>query len=207
MRAAHAALLLLLLTACATPPPTVTPSTTEIAFPDPGRPFDATAILAAMRDSRRPGGVPTELQTDAIAGAVAGAIWTVDGEPWTTMAIGGSCGSDTCTLEVAGGRPDTTGEDAWAFSVTPATDAVTVIDARLGSVPEGVAGRADAIARASEGALLDGLILASASWLPPPDDGRIVLAYRTGDEEGSCRREVAVDTGNGTVSVTNSVDC
>lgn len=207
MRVARAALVVLLLAACAAPLPTATPSMTEIAFPDPGRPFDATAILAAMRDSRRPDGVPTELQTDAIAGAVAGAIWTVDGEPWTTMAIGGSCGSDACTLEVAGSRPDTTGEDAWAFSVTPATDAVTVIDARLGSVPEGLAGRADAIARASEGALLDGLALASASWLPPPDHGRIVLAYRAGDEEGSCRRDVAVDTGSGAVSVTNSADC
>ncbi len=207
MRVARAALFVMLLAACATPLPTVTPSTTEIAFPNPGRPFDATALLAAMRDSRRPGGVPSELQTDAIAGAVAGAIWTVDGEPWTTMAIGGSCGPEECTLDVAGSRPDAAGEDAWTFSVTPATDAVIVIGAQLGSVPAAVASRADAMARESVGAGLDGLVLSSVSWLPPPDDGRLVLAYRAGGEEGSCRRDVTVDSRGGGVILMKSLDC
>lgn len=204
-RGARAAVLTTLLVACATPLPS--PATTPVAFPEPGRPFDAATILAAMRDSRRPGGVPDELQTDAIATPVADFIWTVDGEPWTTMAIGGSCGPDECTLEVAGSRPDAAGEDAWAFSVAPATDAVTVTGAKLGSVPEALSDRADAMARGSVGAQLDGLILASVSWLPPPDDGRYVLAYRAGDEEGSCRRGVAVDTRSGEVSLTESLDC
>jgi len=55
--------------------------------------------------------------------------------------------------------------------------------------------------------LPEGLVLGSASWLPPPDDGRLVLAYRAGDEEGSCRREVTVDARSGGVSVTESLDC
>ena len=65
----------------------------------------------------------------------------------------------------------------------------------------------DAMARESVGGRLEGLVLGSASWLPPPDDGRLVLAYRAGDEEGSCRREVTVDARSGGVSVTESLDC
>ncbi|HEX7197446.1 MAG TPA: hypothetical protein VF364_11515, partial [Candidatus Limnocylindria bacterium] len=62
--------------------PSATASPKAFDLPEAGRPFDAEAILAAMRDSRRPGGVPDEMQTDAIAAAVADAIWTIDGEPW-----------------------------------------------------------------------------------------------------------------------------
>lgn len=209
-RVARAAILAILLAGCGAPSsPSATPAeTTEISVPEPGRPFDGAQVLAAMRDSRRPGGVAEPLQTAEIADAVADAIWTVDGEPWTTMAVGGSCGADECTLEVGGSRAGAAGEDAWTFNVVPATGEVTVLGAQLGSVPDALVAHADRLARdADTDGLLDGLILAGHGWQPPPDDALLLLAYRAGDEEGSCRRDVRVDVRDGDVVIGEGVDC
>ncbi|HUF07048.1 MAG TPA: hypothetical protein VMP86_06630 [Candidatus Binatia bacterium] len=209
-RGARATILALLLASCGGPSsPSPSPAeTVEVAVPEPGRPFDGAGILAAMRDSRRPGGVAEPLQTAEIAGAVADAIWTVDGEPWTTIAAGGSCGPDECTLEVGGSRAGAAGEDAWTFHVVPAAGEVTVLSAQLGSVPDELVANADRLARGADAdGLLDGLILAGHSWQPPPDVALIILAYRAGDEEGSCRRDVSVDVRDGEVAIGEGVDC
>ena len=42
-------------------------------------------------------------------------------------------------------------------------------------------------------ATLDGLLLTSARWLPPPDGGQFVLAYRGDGEEGSCGLDLTLD--------------
>lgn len=194
-----------LLAACGAPAvssPTPTPSpgpattsndlspspTPHAGLVEPGRPFDAEALLAAMRESTRPGGVPDQLQTDAIAARLADAIWTFDGEPWTTMAVSGSCGSKHCTLDVAGTRPGTEGDDVWVFQVTPDSGAVELVSANLHSLPADVVDALDEQAR--EATDLKGLLLASARWLPPPHAGDFVLSYRSGDEEGSCMRDI-----------------
>ena len=197
----------MLIVACGGPVTSVAPSSTPMPLPQAGHPFDSAAIVTAMRESRRPGGVPDELQTDAIAAAVAETIQTIDGAPWTTMAIGGSCGPEHCTLEVSGGHPDALGDDVWSFDVVPASKTVTVVGTSLGSVPRDLAERADATARGTEPALLEGLVLASATWMLPPDAGRLLLAYRSGDEEGSCRRDVTVDLATGEMEVGAGVDC
>ena len=62
--------------------------------------FDAATLLGAMRDSRRPGGVPDQLETELIAATLAETLWTFGGKPWTTWPSAGSCGAQTCTLEV-----------------------------------------------------------------------------------------------------------
>lgn len=196
---------MILLTACGSPaPPPPEPSWASI---EPGHPFDGETILAAMRESRRPGGVPDGIETPAIAADVADAIWTFDGEPWSTMSIGGSCGPSTCTLDVSGSRPDDLGEDVWTFSVAPATGQASVIDSQLGSIPSDVVELADQAVRASSsGAQVGELVIGSVSWLPPPD-GRLVLAYRSGGEEGSCQRDMSVDTTSGRVQLERGVDC
>jgi hypothetical protein len=209
-RGARAAILALLLTACGAPSsPSASPAqTVEVAVPEPARPFDGAQILAAMRDSRRPGGVAEPLQTSEIATAVADEIWTVDGEPWTTIAVGGSCGPEECTLEVGGSRAGAAGEDAWTFRVVPATAEVAVLGAQLGSVPDELVANADRLARdANDDGLLDELILAGHGWQPPPDDALLLLSYRAGDEEGSCRRDVTVDLRGGEVTIGEGVDC
>lgn len=165
------------------------PSPTPVAdVIEPGQPFDAEALLAAMRDSTRPGGVPDQLQTDAIAAELADAIWTFDGEPWTIMAVSGSCGSKHCTLDVAGTRTGTEGDDVWVFQVTPESGAVELVSANLHSLPSNVVEVLDEQVR--EATNLDGMLLASARWLPPPHAGDFVLSYRSGDEEGSCMRDI-----------------
>lgn len=209
-RGARGAILALLLAGCGMPSsPSAPPAqTVEISVPEPGRPFDGAQVLAAMRDSRRPGGVAESLRTAEIADAVADAIWTVDGEPWTAMAVGGSCGPDECTLEVGGSRAGAAGEDAWTFNVRPAAGQITVVSAQLGSVPDALVANADRLARGADAdGLLDGLILAGQSWQPPPDDALLLLAYRAGDEEGTCRRDVSVDLRDGEVAIGEGVDC
>jgi hypothetical protein len=191
----------------ATPAASASPSATPDLVPEPGRPFDAADVLVAMRESRRPGGVPAELQTDEIADAVAEQVWTFDGEPWTDLVIGGSCGPETCTLEVAG-RPDgALGEDLYVFSVTPSTRTVVLVSADLLGVPENLLDDLDATARAGVDQPLEGLSLLGVRWLPPPDAGQYALAYRPGGEEGSCGLDVVLDAASETVVSADEVNC
>lgn len=178
--------------------PTLTPSEAPgpvgIELPAVGTPFDAATIVAAMLESRRPGGVPDELETDAIAGAVAAAISTFDGLPWTTMAASGSCGPDSCTLELGGARPDSHGDDLWIFDVRPADGTVAVTTAELRGLPNQLLPVLDGLARSLlPAATLDGLLLTSARWLPPPDGGQFVLSYRGDGEEGACILDLTLD--------------
>lgn len=207
--------------ACSGPPPaTSEPAATPAAsviIGDPGntlslrptgRPFDAQDILQAMRDSRRPGGVPAELQTEAIAAAVADTIWTLQGDPWDTISTGGSCGADACTLEVAGSAAGDVGEDVWVLSVAPASTEVEVVSADLHAIPGATADAVDRAARAAEGgAALDRMLLTSVRWLPPPDDGTFALAYRSGDEEESCSIDVRLDIVGGELTEVATSGC
>ncbi len=179
-----------------------------VALPDPGRPFDATTILEAMRDSRRPGGVPDELETDAIATALADAIWTMDGEPWTTMSTGGSCGPQSCTLEIAGAGTGAPGEDLWVFEVSPDIGDVGVMSADLRSVPSELVDQLDALTRfLFDRRPLADLALTNVRWLPPPDESQFVLSYRSSGEEGSCGADITVDAMVPNVVSDQILDC
>ncbi|MGH2417958.1 MAG: hypothetical protein ACRDFY_06465 [Candidatus Limnocylindria bacterium] len=189
----------------AAPTPT---SSSVIALPQPGRPFDAAAILAAMRDSRRPGGVPDEIETDAIAIALADAVWTFDGAPWTTTAAGGSCGPQTCTLELAGTRDGLAGDDLWVFSVSPATGRVEVVSAELRSLPADLPAVLDGLVRTLDvDGSLSSLIPTSVKWLPPPAGSAFVVSYRSGGEEGSCGADVTLDALGGAIVAEQVVGC
>jgi len=184
------------------PPPAVRESAAVEASPAsvPGRPYDADAVLTAMRQSRRPGGVPDVLETEPIAAAIADELWTWSGEPWTSLTVGGACGPERCSIDVAGAPAEAVGDDLYQLSVSLADGAVTVVGTELRGYPPDLEARLDAIARAGAGGdQLEGLALQRARWLPPPDDGRFVLAYRSGGEEGSPAADVTVDLEAGTV--------
>lgn len=179
-----------------------------IDVPAPGKPFDAADILAAMAGSRRPGGVPAELQTDEIAAAVADVLWTFDGSPWPSITAGGTCGSDACTLELAGRAADAVGEDVWVLRIDPASGSVEVETTDLHAVPPALADQLDAHARRAQiDPRIDDLLVTSVRWLPPPDDGTFQLAYRSGNEEGSCSVGVEVDARTGSVEATSATGC
>jgi len=206
-----------LLTACAAfppPPPTSNPAAPSpngggLALPEPGRPFDASALLAAMRASRRPDGVPDRLETETVASTLAESIWTFDGEPWTAISAGGSCGPDSCTLEISGAQDDAQGDDLWVFTVAPATSAITLVSADLRSVPLPLVDQLDALARSllAPAAALDGLTLVNVRWQPPPDAGQFVLGYRSGGEEGSCGADVTLDAVRSEIVSGGSSNC
>lgn len=198
------------LAGCATAPPTRPPASDGPPGPSsppsaggsgetgplsqPGQPYTGEALLEAMRSSRRPGGVAPELQTAPVADALAELLWSVDGAPPDDMALSGTCGDTSCTLELVAVRDDADGEDIWRFSVDPETGAVTVVDAELGAVPGPVREALDRAAReGAPSALLDELFLASARWSPPPSAGVFELRYRSGDEEESCMVDLAFD--------------
>ncbi|MDQ3689114.1 MAG: hypothetical protein M3406_03595 [Chloroflexota bacterium] len=214
-----AAALAMALASCGGPGPTIpvagqTPSRSEtpaadgLALPDSGRPFDAVTIIEAMRDSRRPGGVPDELETDAIAAALAEEVWTVDGEPWATMSTGGSCGPQTCTLEVAGAATGAQGEDLWVFEVSPNSGDVRIVSADLRSLPSELIGQLDALTRAlSNGRIGADLSLTNVRWLPPPHASQFVISYRSGGEEGSCGADITVDALVPSVVSERVLDC
>ena len=138
--------------------------------------------------------MPDQLETEPIAAAVAASVVTFDGLPWTTMAASGSCGTDSCTLELAGTRPDSHGEDVWIFDVRPAEGTVAVTTAELRGLPNELVPALDVLARSLlPAAPLEGLLLTSARWLPPPDGGQFALSYRGDGEEGSCGLDLTLD--------------
>lgn len=177
------------------PTATLEPGDSQAAMP--GRPYDAEAVLAGMRDSQRPGGVPHQLETDEIAGVVSRELWTWDGQPWQVLSIGGACGPDSCSLDVAGSRGDTSGADLYSFVVDPASRAVTISTTDLHAYPGGLDVSLKAAARAAGGESLDGLAFVGASWLPPPHAGRYWLAYRSGGEEGAPGLDLLIDLASG----------
>ena len=217
----------LALAACSSPPPPDSADPSVVAAPTagasgiigdpgspislrpPGQPFDADDILAAMRDSRRPGGVPEELQTQDVAAAVADLLWTLEGEPWETITAGGSCGAGDCTLELAGTAAGAAeNEDLWVLSVDPERAAVDVVTADLHAVPSDAVEALDRMARSADGGgALNDLLLTSVRWQPPPDASRFVLAYRSGDEEESCSMDVELDIESVTVTEVASSGC
>ena len=161
-----------------------------------------------MRTSTRPDSVPDVLETDALAGMLAEAMWTFDGEGWSTTAAGGSCGSTSCTLEIAGSRADYPGDDLWVFEIDPSAGDVNLVSAELRSLPDDLVADLDDLARSAvDGDLLDGLELTTAKWLPPPQEGSFALSYRAGTEEGSCAVELTVDARAGTITDEETEDC
>ena len=172
-----------------------------IVLPTPGRPYDAGDVLVAMRESRRPGGVPGELEQEAIAAAVAAELWTFDGEAWPEIVAGGSCGAETCTLELAGTPDGAVGEDLYLFEVRVATATLEGVFPALRGFPEPLLAELDAWARGHwPDQPLPG-VLASGRWLPPPEPGRFVLSYRAGGEEGSPAVDAVLDLAAETVEL------
>lgn len=214
------------ITACATdpaPPPSSVLGSTSDATPTeaagsvppsagfgltPGRPYEASDLVDAMRDSRRPGGVPVELQDEGIAAALADRLWTIGGQPFTDIAAGGSCGPTRCTLELSGSADGSSGEDVWVFAVDPATGSVEVVTADLHAVPANLATALDRLARGLDrDGRLDGLLFTSVRWLPPPDENRFLLAYRSGDEEESCSVDLELDAAAGRITDARQSGC
>jgi hypothetical protein len=167
---------------------------------DPGRPHDASDVLTAMSESRRPGGVAPELQTNAIAAQVAVELWTWNGEPWARLTATGSCGSTSCTLEVIGSAEDSAGADTYSFSVTTADWQVHLVATDLHGYPPEIETALDQAARAAlTSSELEGMALVGARWLPPPETGQYWLSYRSGGEEGSPGLDVLLDAVHGVV--------
>lgn len=190
------------------PSPTLVPSTPPLDLGEPGRPFDVPDLLEAMGSSPRPGGVPDQLKTGAIAAALAERIWTFSGAPWPQVVAGGSCGPERCTLEVGGTPSGALGEDLYVFSVVPASEAVELERAELRGLPESLLSELEALARGAmpEDALA-GLRLVSARWLRPPNDGKFVLSFRSGEEEFSCGVDLTLDARRAAVTEQQTVNC
>jgi hypothetical protein len=179
-----------------------------ISLRPPDHPFDADDILTAMRDSRRPGGVAEELQTEEIAAAVADTIWTIQGDRWDAISTSGACDAGQCSLELAGSAAGDAGEDVWVLSVDPATAEVAVVNADLHAIPVETADAIDRLARSVEGGeALDELLLTSVRWHAPPDGHVFALAYRSGGEEGSCSMDVRLDVVSGELSEVSASGC
>jgi len=161
-----------------------------------------------MRTSQRPGGVPDQLETQAITAALAERIWTFGGATWPTFAAGGSCGPESCTFEIGGTPEGAQGEDLYIFSVVPASGDVELLDANLRGIPTALVADLDALARELYPEVgLAGLVLAGVRWLPPPDDGQFELSYRSGGEEGSCGIDITLDAAAPGIVSDRTNDC
>jgi hypothetical protein len=180
-------------------PPQSSPAESPGLVPAAGQPYDAAAVLGAMRASTRPGGVPDEIETRPIAGAIGELVWTWAGTPWETVSVGGACGPTECTVELAGSSAGAAGADLYTFAVDPADGTVTLESTDLHGYPAALDTVLDELAREAAGDAMDELALVSARWLPPPDAGRYWLAYRTGGEEGAPGLDLLLDAATGEV--------
>jgi hypothetical protein len=201
------------LAACATPTPSDGPTGSEGAASQsesgqlasgapaatPGHPYDADELLTAMRGSTRPGGVPDQLETDAIAAALAEQIWTWDGEPWAIISVGAACGESQCSVDVAGSKEGVAGADLYTFNVSVGDGTVDLVTTDLRAYPAALDASLDRVARAAGAAELGALSYAGAQWLPPPDEDRYRLAYRSGGEEGAPGVDLLLDLATGEV--------
>lgn len=185
----------------ATSTPHATPAPTgAIPPPTTARPYEAADVLSAMRGSRRPGGVPDQLETTGIATQVAATVWTWQGGPYPALVVGGSCGPASCTLEVSGAPPGAAGADLYAFSVALPSGTVELAASDLHGYPSGLDALIDATVRDRLGPdALDGLALSGATWQLPPRVGWFWVAYRSGGEEGSPGLDVLVNLASGEV--------
>jgi hypothetical protein len=174
--------------------------TAGVTLAEPGTPYGVDEMLDAMASSRRPGGVPAELQNNQVAATLAHQAWTWDGAPWESLSISAACGPDACSLELAGSPAGAAGADLYSFSVDPDARRVELLATDLHGYPESLEADLDAAARAAlEPSRLEGLALVGARWLPPPDTNRYWLAYRSGGEEGSPSLDVLLDLASGEV--------
>jgi len=180
-------------------PPQPSSTASAGAIPAAGQPYDGAAVLAAMRASTRPGGVPDEVETEAIAQAISEGVWTWSGAPWETVSVGGACGPSECTVELAGSPAGGAGVDLYTFAIDPAAGTVAPESTDLHGYPAALDPVLDEMARDDAGDELGELTLVSARWLPPPDAGRYWLAYRTGGEEGSFGLDLLLDAASGMV--------
>ena len=94
------------------------------------------------------------------------------------------------------------------FEIAPGTGSVTVASADLSSLPIEIVDPLDDLARMLfRPGRLDGLVLASVRWLPPPSGGQFVLSYRSGGEEGSCGADVTIDAVMPEIVEDRPIDC
>jgi hypothetical protein len=175
------------------------PAESQDLVPAAGRPYDGATVLAAMRASTRPGGVPDEIETEPVATAISELVWTWAGRRWEILSVGGACGPAECTVELAGSPASAAGADLYTFAVDRANGTVTLESTDLHGYPAALDAVLDELAQDAAGSELDGLALASASWLPPPDAGRYWLAYRSGGEEGAPGLDLLLDAATGEV--------
>ena len=181
--------------------PIATSSPAWLILPTPGRPYTADDVLSAMQGSRRPGGVPDELESPQIASAVALQLWTFDGQPWASLTAGGSCGPQRCTLELSGVPVGASAEDLYILNITTSTGEVSVDSAELRGLPASVLEDLGQFARAHwPDAPIPGPLV-TGRWLPPPEFGAFVLSYRSGGEERSPALDVRVDVTTGAVDL------
>ena len=175
-------------------PPSATASATATAArfsASPGRPYDAAAVLLAMRPSRS--GVPTDIEHEEIAAELARRIWTFDGLPYARLKLQAFCDETTCELYVTG-RPEAVAHggrhvDHYAFAVRRADRQFVKprdLRATLQGYPPAYDRALDELARELMAPdELSGLTFEGASWRVPPETGVFDLQYGTGAEEGS----------------------
>jgi hypothetical protein len=166
-------------------------------------------VLEEMGGSTRPGGVPDEVQTLVIAEEIARTVWTVDGVAWDTAAIGGFCGTSTCTIDLAGAHLGRAGEDLWTVEVDLRSGSVSPMATEVRSLPWALVDELDRLARSlDEEGNLGPMQLTTARWLPPPEKpGRFLLSYRSGGEEGACARDLLLDARRGEIVEESATGC
>ncbi len=157
-----------------------------------------TDVLEAMRSSRRPGGVPDELETAAVAAAIAERTFTFDGDPWRDITASGSCGPSICTIELAGAPQGAVGDDVYVFTVDRPSGTVALSESNLRGLPAELLPALDRAARDTWSGDLEDLALLSVRWLPPPEEDVFVLSYRSGGEEGAPALDLRLDLPRGT---------
>ncbi|HEX6140804.1 MAG TPA: hypothetical protein VF013_10170 [Candidatus Limnocylindria bacterium] len=200
---------ILLLAACSSPNPTGAPASgsapasasASAAATGPGRPYGAEQILEALRASTRLGGVPDDLETPEVAGAIAEQLWTFTGEPWEAFYVTSRCpGNDTCILELFASASGSEGADSYAFSVTRDDGHVELTGSDLAAVPASALAELDAAIRAGVPASrLEGMAAVGVRWQLPPEQDRLWVSYRSGGEEGSPSLGILVERTTGAV--------
>ena len=183
----------------APPTPVLSPVGTPPAAAH-GRPYSSDELAAAIQQSRDiPPQLKTPARTRALAEALAGSIWTYDGNRYLELILTASCDEGAnlrCDVGATGvpafvssrDRSDHYGWVATAIGVTASGGN------GLAGYPSQLDSILDRLARSLDnGHQLQNLTLIRGEWAIRPGPDVYVLHYSDGGEEGGTRLLVTID--------------
>jgi hypothetical protein len=173
-------------------PPLPTPRPADWGLPDPGTPYTGAELLNLLNFTPVP--LPPPMTSLAAMELIAHEIWTWDGARYDDLSLSGSCGQDTCTVEIGGGRSGARGSDVHGVVVAVPDLVTRSAGHSLSAYPAALDPKLEDLARQLVAPqLLRRMTYRGAQWHLRPEPDQYTLTFAVDDTEGSPGKRVTLD--------------